>query len=160
MRELLKSDATDDEIYGAVNRVERSFIRVEADELTYPLHVILRTRLERDIVNGELSVSELPKKWNEMMKDLLDVDVPDDSQGCLQDVHWSGLAIGYFPTYLLGAVCAAQLEVYMRKDLDLDGLIRRGESEPIRAWLKDKVHRHGSYYESMDDLLEAQLGER
>jgi len=159
-RTTLGVDASDADLYGAVNAVKQSFIRVEADELTYPLHVILRTEIERDIVNGKMTVEQLPDVWNRKMKEMLDVDVPDDAKGCLQDVHWSGLAIGYFPTYLLGAICAAQLSHYIRLDLDVDSLVKEGDSAPIHAWLNDKVWRHGSAYESMDALLEAQLGER
>ena len=108
---------TSDCIYGAINSVSKSEIRVEADELTYPLHVILRYNIERDVVEGKLDVKDIPAKWNELMKTMLDVDITDDAKGCLQDVHWSGLAIGYFPTYLIGAVTAAQLAHYCEKDL-------------------------------------------
>lgn len=96
---------TCENIYGAINSVSKSEIRVEADELTYPLHVILRYNIERDVVEGKLDVKDIPTKWNELMKTMLDVEIEDDAKGCLQDVHWSGLAIGYFPTYLLGAIC-------------------------------------------------------
>jgi len=161
VRELMGVSASDEEIYRAVNHVNQGFIRVEADELTYPLHVILRTTLERDIVNGKMSVAELPQAWNALMKELLDVDVERDAQGCLQDVHWSGLAIGYFPTYLLGAICAAQLEHYIRKDLpEFDALVQGGEYAAIKGWLNEKIHKHGSFYGSMDELLERELGEK
>jgi Zn-dependent M32 family carboxypeptidase len=140
-RKSFDRDESDDAIFEAVNTVKRSLIRVEADELTYPLHVILRTRIERDVVNGVANVKDIPGLWNEGMKELLDVDVPDDAQGCLQDVHWSGLAIGYFPTYLLGAIAAAQLEHYIRKDLDFDTLVSKGEFGEIASWLKNKVHK-------------------
>uniref|UniRef100_A0A7S2MJV0 Carboxypeptidase n=1 Tax=Octactis speculum TaxID=3111310 RepID=A0A7S2MJV0_9STRA len=124
------------------------------------MHVILRTRLERDIVNGVISVKDLPRLWNEGMKSLLDVDVPNDAQGCLQDVHWSGLAIGYFPTYLIGAIAAAQLEHEIRKDLNFEGLCETGDFAPIQKWLKEKVHIHGSGYDSLDDLFLDQFGEK
>ena len=94
------------------------------------------------------------------MKDMIGVDVPDDAQGCLQDVHWSALAIGYFPTYLLGSATAAQLAHYCKQDIpDFDAKLEAGEFKEIKAWLTDKVHRHGRRYPSLDALLEDQLGE-
>ena len=159
-RKAFGREESDEEIYRAINTVKRSLIRVEADELTYPLHVILRTRIERDVVNGKVAVEDIPRLWNEGMKEMLDVEVPEDSKGCLQDVHWSGLAIGYFPTYLLGAVAAAQLEHHARVELgNFDELIERGEFDEIQAWLRDKVHRHGSEPSSIDELFKEQLGE-
>ena len=150
-----------EEVYAAVNSVSRGFIRVEADELTYPLHVILRYQIEKDVVEGKLDVKDIPKRWNEDMKSLLDVDVPSDTLGCLQDVHWSALAIGYFPTYLIGSSTAAQLAHYCRKDIpEMNELVEKGEFSKIREWLTDKIHRHGMRYESLDKLLEAQVGEK
>jgi carboxypeptidase Taq len=150
-----------EEIYAAANAVRPSLIRVEADELTYPLHVILRYNLERDVVDGKLDVADIPQAWKMEMKRTLGVDVPSDAAGCLQDVHWSALAVGYFPTYLIGAAAAAQLARYCRLDLpDMDEQIERGEFGEIRAWLTEKVHRHGRRPESLDELLEGQLGEK
>lgn len=155
-----QQDWTPEQVYGAVNTVSPGLIRVEADELTYPLHVILRYQLEKQILQGELDLAELPERWNTGMKELLNVDVPSDAEGCLQDVHWSGLAIGYFPTYLLGAATAAQLAHYCEKDVeDFEGLIERGDFAPIKAWLTDKIHRHGRRYDSLDSLLTDQVGE-
>eukprot|EP00815_Leptocylindrus_aporus_P000802 CAMPEP_0116055062 /NCGR_PEP_ID=MMETSP0322-20121206/3177_1 /TAXON_ID=163516 /ORGANISM="Leptocylindrus danicus var. apora, Strain B651" /LENGTH=526 /DNA_ID=CAMNT_0003538581 /DNA_START=159 /DNA_END=1739 /DNA_ORIENTATION=- len=149
-----------EELYGAVNAVSRSFIRVEADELTYPLHVILRYTIEKEVIEGKLDVSDIPSRWNGLMKDTLSVDVPSDSKGCLQDVHWSMLAFGYFPTYLLGAACAAQLAHFCHQDIpDMDEKISNGEFAEIKAWLTSKVHRHGSRYKSLDQLLTEQVGE-
>ena len=143
-----------------MNGVSQSLIRVEADELTYPLHVILRYNIEKDIVEGTLDVADLPARWNKDMKDLLGAEVPSGDIGCLQDVHWSGLAIGYFPTYLIGAATSAQLEHYCRKDIsDFDSKIENGEFSEIRKWLTDKIHSHGKRYESLDDLLRDQIGE-
>jgi len=151
---------TPEEVYGAVNRVSNSFIRVEADELTYPLHVILRYTIEKDVIGGKLAVGDISKRWNEDMKSLLDVDVTSDDKGVLQDVHWSALAFGYFPTYLIGAIAAAQLFHYCEKDIpDIDARIEAGDFQPIKDWLKDKVHKHGRRYESLDGMLEDQLGE-
>ncbi len=149
-----------DEVYGAVNRVSNSFIRVEADELTYPLHVILRYNIEKDVIGGKQDVAELNTRWNEDMKKLLDVDVISDDKGVLQDVHWSALAFGYFPTYLIGAICAAQLFEYCSKDIpDIEEKIESGDFEPIKEWLSTKIHKHGRRYESLDSMLEDQLGE-
>ena len=149
-----------EELYGAVNRVSNSFIRVEADELTYPLHVILRYTIEKDVIGGNLSVSDISKRWNADMKSLLDVDVESDDMGVLQDVHWSALAFGYFPTYLIGAIAAAQLFHYCQNDIDdIDSKIEAGDFQPIKDWLKVKVHQHGRRYESLDSMLEDQLGE-
>ena len=149
------------ELYEAVNAIDfENLIRVEADELTYPLHVILRYNIERDVVSGSLNVEDIPTRWNADMKDLLDIDVPDDTRGALQDIHWSCLAIGYFPTYLLGSMMAAQLSHYCRLDMpDMDDRIREGKFEDIRNWLTEKVHRHGKRYKSLDELLVAQVGE-
>lgn len=149
-----------EELYGAVNAVSRSFIRVEADELTYPLHVILRYTIEKEVIEGKLNVSDIPYRWNGLVQDTLSVDVPSDSKGCLQDVHWSMLAFGYFPTYLLGAACAAQLAHFCHQDIpDMDEKISNGEFAEIKAWLTSKVHRHGSRYKSLDQLLTEQVGE-
>ena len=151
---------TPEEIYGAVNRVSNSFIRVEADELTYPLHVILRYNIEKDVISGSLPVKDIATRWNADMKALLDVDVTSDDLGVLQDVHWSGLAFGYFPTYLLGAIAASQLFHYCQQDIpDIEAKIESGDFQPIKDWLKDKVHKHGRRYASLDSMLEDQLGE-
>jgi Zn-dependent M32 family carboxypeptidase len=153
-------DYSSEEVYGAVNAASKSLIRVEADELTYPLHVILRYNIEKDVFSGNLAVSDINKRWNDDMKQLLDTEVPSDDKGCLQDVHWSALAFGYFPTYLIGAIAAAQLFHYCEQDIaDLDQKVERGEFHEIKEWLTNKVHRHGKRYESLDALLEDQLGE-
>lgn len=161
LKEYLGVDATPEQCYKAVNAVAPGLIRVQADELTYPLHVILRYRIEREMMEGRLPVVDVPSRWNRDMKTLLNVDVPNDAQGCLQDIHWSSLAIGYFPTYLLGSATAAQLAHYCKNDIkDFDEKIATGEFAPIKAWLKDKIHRHGRRYASLDALLEDQVGEK
>ena len=149
-----------EQVYGAVNAVAPSLIRVEADELTYPLHVIMRYGIEKDVIGGNLEVKDIPDRWKQDMKAMLDVDVPDDATGCLQDIHWASLAFGYFPTYLIGSATAAQLAHYCRQDLQMDELIEKGEFAEIKQWLTDKIHRHGKRYESLDALLEDQLGEK
>jgi carboxypeptidase Taq len=149
-----------DDVYGAVNAASKSFIRVEADELTYPLHVVLRYNIEKDVIAGKLAVKDISERWNEDMQRLLNVKVPSDDKGCLQDVHWSGLAFGYFPTYLIGAIAAAQLFHYCHKDIpNMERMIEDGNFSEIQQWLTDKVHRHGRRYESLDALLMDQLGE-
>jgi carboxypeptidase Taq len=138
---------SDDDWYRAVNDVRPSLIRTESDEATYNLHVLLRFELEKAMLTGDLSVADLPGAWNERMKRYLGVDVPDDARGCLQDIHWSGGAIGYFPTYTLGNLYAAQFFEQARADLgDLDGQFARGEFGPLLGWLRENVHRHGKRY--------------
>jgi carboxypeptidase Taq len=149
-----------DDVYEAVNAVEPSLIRVEADELTYPLHVILRYGIEKDVIAGRLAVADIPQRWNDDMQRMLGVTVPNDAKGCMQDVHWPSMAFGYFPTYLIGSATAAQLAHYCTKELDLPALCAAGDFAPIKAWLTQKVHCHGMRYKSLDALLEDQLGER
>ena len=125
--------------------VRRSTIRVDADELTYPAHVILRFRLERAMIAGELDVAGLPGAWNSGLKTLLGVTPPDDAQGCLQDIHWYDGAFGYFPSYTLGAMAAAQLMQAARARVsDLDASFSRGDLSPLLGWLRTHVHRVGS----------------
>jgi len=151
---------TADDIYGAVNRVSNSLIRVEADELTYPLHVILRYNIEKDVMGGTLAVADISQRWNEDMKSLLDVEVTSEDQGVLQDVHWSAMAFGYFPTYLIGAVAAAQLYHYCQQEIpDMESKIEQGDFQPIKEWLTLKIHQHGRRYPSLDRMFEDQLGE-
>ena len=136
VRERLGVEADDDALYAACNALQRpSLIRVEADELQYPLHVILRFEIERGVLNGEVSVDDIPAVWDKRMSELLGVEVPSNAKGCLQDVHWSGLAIGYFPSYLLGAMMAAQLWHHCRLAVpDVDGKIASGDFAPILSW--------------------------
>ncbi len=145
-------------LYRAVNRVQPSFIRVEADEATYGLHIILRFELEQELIEGRLKVSELPEAWNARFKAYLGLDVPDDSLGVLQDVHWSMGAIGYFSTYALGNLIGGQLWERAHIDVsDLDDQLRAGELWGLREWLREHVHQHGSKF-SMPELLERVVG--
>jgi len=147
-----------DALYRAVNLVKPSLIRVEADEATYGLHVVLRFELEQDLIEGRLKVADLPQAWNAKVKEYLGIDVPDDAHGVLQDVHWSGMAIGYFPTYALGNLIAGQLWERAHNDVpDLDERIAAGEVTPLREWLRDHVHRHGSKWDARE-LLERVTG--
>ncbi|MDA7979376.1 MAG: carboxypeptidase M32 [Pirellulales bacterium] len=136
-----------DDFFFAINDVRPSLIRVEADEATYNLHILIRFELEQALLNQDLSVADLPGAWNEKYSEFLGVRPPDDAQGCLQDIHWSGGAIGYFPTYSLGNLYAAQLFESANSDLGaLQDQFRRGEFGTLREWLRDKVHQHGRRY--------------
>ena len=141
------SDVSTEGLTAAMNTCTPSLIRVESDEPTYNLHVMIRFGLERAMVRGDLSIADLPAAWNEQYKALLGVDVPDDRRGCLQDVHWSFGLIGYFPTYSLGNLYAAQLwETINERIPDLDAKMARGEFAELLAWLRENIHRHGRRY--------------
>ena len=151
-------DLTVEAVYEAVNRIyPDNLVRVEADELTYHMHIILRCEIDRAFVEGDLSVKEMPETWNEKMDDYLGV-VPDtDAEGCLQDIHWS-YGFGAFQSYTVGSVLAAQLNAAIREDLDVDGLVREGEFDPIREWMAERIHRPGQRY-TTDELVEEATGE-
>ncbi len=147
-----------DNIRRLVTRVERGFIRVEADEVTYPAHVVLRFRLERAMLAGELEPRDLPVAWREGLDGLLGVVPPDDRQGCLQDVHWYGGDWGYFPTYTLGAMAAAQLfRAACAEDGDIVAGLGRGDFRPLMAWLRARVHELASLY-GTDEVLRRATG--
>ncbi len=148
---------TPDELYRAVNRVEPSLIRIEADELTYALHIMVRYELERRLMNREITTKELPAEWNRLYKEYLGVDVPDDTHGVLQDSHWSGGSLGYFPSYALGSAYGAQLLARMRETVDVDGCARRGDLAPINAWLGEHIWQYGCLYEP-GELFERAAG--
>jgi carboxypeptidase Taq len=131
--------------YRAVNRVQPTFIRVESDEATYSLHVILRFELEQELINRRVAVEDLPEAWKERFRSYFGLEVPDDAQGVLQDVHWAAGLFGYFPTYAIGNLVAGQLWERVRVDLpDLDARVSQGELNELREWLREHVHRHGS----------------
>jgi len=139
-------------------RIEPGFIRVDADEMTYPAHVILRFRLEQALISGDLVVADLPTAWNDGLKDLLGIVPPDDARGCLQDIHWYDGALGYFPSYTLGAMAAAQLMASARRALpDLDAALAQGDLSPLLGWLRTHVHGQGSRL-GFNDLLRAATG--
>ena len=145
------ADVSADAFYFAVNDVRPSFIRVEADEATYNLHILLRFSLEEALVDGDLAVADVPGAWNERFERDFGLKPPDDAHGCLQDVHWSAGLIGYFPTYTLGNLYAAQFFEAARRDLgDLDGQFAGGEFGPLSGWLRDRVHRHGMRYRATE----------
>ena len=145
-------------LYRAVNRVAPSLIRVEADEVTYGLHIVLRFELEQELVEGRLAVADLSEAWNARYKEYLGVDVPDDAHGVLQDVHWSAGLIGYFPTYALGNLIAGQLFGRAQADLpDLDAQLAAGRLYGLREWLREHVHQHGAKF-STNELLQRVVG--
>ncbi len=133
-----------DDLYFAVNDVRPSFIRVEADEATYNLHILLRFELEQALVSGDLAPADVPGAWNEKFRHYLGLTPPDDKRGCLQDIHWSFGGIGYFPTYTLGNLYAAQFMESVRSDLPrIDDDFRRGEFGRLRGWLRERIHSQG-----------------
>ncbi len=143
-----------DTFYRAINKVEPSFIRVEADEMTYNMHVMTRFELECDILTKKLAVKDLPEAWNAKYTEYLGVTPKTDSEGCLQDVHWSGGSIGYFPTYSMGNLLSYQLWNVLERDLgDTNALISNGEFQPILGWLQDKVYTKGRYYTPKDLVM-------
>ena len=128
-------------------------IRVDADELTYGLHVVVRFELEQEMLSGALSLDELPEAWNARMKTYLGVDVPDAARGVLQDVHWSLGLVGYFPTYVIGSIASAQIwEKLLAAIPDLPEQMRRGEFLGLREWLRDNLHRHGRKFTPRETL--------
>lgn len=139
---FLKS-VSDDDFYFAFNKVEPSFIRTEADELTYNLHIIIRYELEKAMIEGNIDLGDLPNLWNKKYEDYLGITPPNNSKGILQDVHWSGGYFGYFPTYILGSMYSATVMKKMREELDVDECLKKHELQPIRDWLKERVHKHG-----------------
>jgi carboxypeptidase Taq len=142
-----------DAFVAAINRAEPGFIRVEADETTYSLHIILRFGLERRLIEGTLEPKDVRDAWNEGMHELLGLDVPDDTQGVLQDTHWSGGGIGYFPTYALGNVISLQIWAVVREALpDLDAQLESGELEPLSTWLRENLYSLGRKLKPMETL--------
>lgn len=135
-------------LFRQATRVERSFIRVDADEVTYPAHIILRYRLEKDLIAGKLRVKDLPDAWNAAMQDLIGAVPPDNRRGCLQDIHWYCGSFGYFPAYALGAIMAAQFAAKMKRDIpDLDARLEKGDFAAFVGWLRDNVHAKGCLYQ-------------
>jgi carboxypeptidase Taq len=132
-------------IYRLANRVRRSLIRIDADELTYPVHVMLRYELEQKILDNKLRVADIPEAWNHAMENRLGIRPASDAEGCLQDIHWAGGAFGYFPSYALGAIIAAQFYESLRKDCPtLDDDLAAGQFTGLFAWLRENVHQHAA----------------
>ena len=143
-----------EEIYKGINEVLPSLIRVEADELTYSLHIMVRYEIEKGILSGEYSVKDLPKIWNEKMYEYLGVVPENDSEGVLQDVHWSCGLIGYFPSYALGNVYSLQILNAMKKELNIEGVLERGELKKIKTWLEEKIHKYGKLKTPKEIMVE------
>ena len=150
----------EESFYRAVNKVHPSLIRIDADEVTYNLHIILRFELEQELIEGRLAVADLPEAWNARMKEYLGVDVPDDARGVLQDMHWGAGALGYFPTYALGNVMSVQIWKRALEDLgDLDDRFERGEFGDLREWLRDNLYVLGAKF-TPQETMERVTGSR
>lgn len=140
---------TPEELYRAINKVQPSLIRTEADELTYHLHIIIRYELEKALIEGSLEVSDLPSAWNAKYAQYLGIEVPDDAKGCLQDVHWSHGSFGYFPTYSLGSLYTAQISGCIQKELpEFEKFLQEGQFDIIKDWLSGRIYIHGRKYTS------------
>ena len=151
-------DVTPQEAYEAANRIyPDNLVRVEADELTYHMHIILRSEIGRQFVEGDLAVEDVPQAWNDRMDEYLGVRPETDAEGCLQDIHWTS-RFAAFQGYTVGSVLAAQIDATVRDDLDVDGLVREGEFEPIHDWMVENVHSHGKRY-TTPELIEEATGE-
>lgn len=141
------SDVDAEMFYKAVNKAEPSLIRTEADELTYCNHIMIRYEIEKQLIAGSLTVADVPAAWNCLYKEYLGVDVPNDAKGCLQDVHWAGGMLGYFPSYALGSAYGAQMLAKMEEDLgDVYADVANGDLSRVTGWLKEKIHRHASFH--------------
>ena len=144
------------ELHRALVAVEPSLIRVSADPLTYPLHIVLRFELELALIEGDLAVADLPGAWRDGVRRLLGIEVPSDALGCLQDIHWGGGSFGYFPSYAVGCLIAAQLWETMERDIGpRDGDLAQGEVSAIQSWLAGRVHRHGRRLDTIPLVEEA-----
>jgi len=148
---------SEEDLYSAVNLSKPSLIRTEADELTYPLHVMIRYELEKALSAGDLKVADIPGEWNRLYREVLGVDVPDDRRGCLQDSHWSFGGVGYFPSYALGSAYGVQMLRQMEKDIDVWNTVEKGDLQPVTAWLTERIHQYGSL-KKPQDLLPAAMG--
>lgn len=151
VKELLNLDLSLEEFVNELNNAHPSLIRTEADELTYCFHIIVRYEIEREIFNGDVNIDELPKLWNSKMKEYLGVDVPNDSMGIMQDVHWSEGSFGYFPSYLLGSIYDGMFMETIEKDLgNIDDLLQDGRIKEITKYLGEKIHQYGGAYNSLE----------
>ncbi|HET6991679.1 MAG TPA: carboxypeptidase M32 [Bacteroidia bacterium] len=157
--EQLKNSSAE-EIFSAINVVQPSLIRINADELTYHFHVMIRFEVEKELFENKIQVEDIPAFWNQRYKDYLGIDVPKDSEGCLQDVHWSHGSFGYFPTYSLGSFYAAQFFAKAKKDIpSLEKEIESGNFSSLLNWLRENIHRHGRQFEAKE-LCERVTGEK
>lgn len=153
------SHITVDQFYKGINKVQPSLIRTEADELTYHFHVMIRYEIEKMLIDGSIKTKDIPAYWNEHYEKYLGIKVPDDKNGCLQDVHWSHGSFGYFATYSLGSLYATQLfAAYQRQNPALENELTLGNNEPLLQWLRQQIHCHGRYYTS-EELCKKVTGE-
>lgn len=149
-----------DEFYRSINEVKPSFIRIEADELTYALHIMIRYELEKGLINGDIAVKDLPDLWNKLMVEYLGIEPPTDRDGVLQDIHWAGGDFGYFPSYALGYMYAAQIHHTLADELNLDNLVASGNFAPILEWLSKNIHQYGKMKKPLEiikDVTKEQL---
>lgn len=152
------SGVSEEAFYRAVNKAEPSLVRTEADELTYCLHIMVRYEIEKMLMEKTVPIRDVPAVWNRLMREYLGVCVPDDRRGALQDSHWSGGSIGYFPSYALGNAYAAQIMRRMKKDVDVDKAVRVGDLSPVVSWLTAHIYRFGSMFDP-GELFERCCGE-
>ncbi len=144
--------------YRAINRSQPDLIRIEADELTYTLHIMVRYEIEKQLIGGTLAVMDVPQEWNRLYREYLGVDVPNNTKGCLQDSHWSGGAIGYFPSYAIGSAYGPQMLHKMEEEIgDIWEKVAQGDLKDVTAWLKEKIHRHASFHKPTE-LFESVCG--
>lgn len=139
-----------DDFVSIINKVQLSKIRIEADELTYPLHIIVRFEIEKGLLDGSIEVDELPAIWNKKMQDYFGLEISNDSEGVMQDIHWATSFYGYFPTYALGNIYNAQMYYTMKQEVDFDSFLANGSIKPIRNWLRDNVHKKTGLYDPED----------
>ena len=153
------SDVNEDKFYRAINKAEPSLIRTEADELTYCLHIMVRYEIEKQLIAGTLAVRDVPGEWKRLYKEYLGVDVPSDREGCLQDSHWSGGSIGYFPSYALGSAYGAQMLSKMQEEIgDIWGDVAKGDLGKVTGWLRSHIHRYASF-QKPGELFRSVCGE-
>jgi carboxypeptidase Taq len=149
----------EENLYKIYTQVKKGFIRVDADELTYPAHVIVRYEIERDLINGVIEHTDVPAIWDEKMKASLGISTKDNyKNGCMQDIHWTGGSFGYFPSYTLGAMYAAQYKATMTQTVDIDAAIQSGDLSPIFQWLSDNIWSQASLH-TTDELVKRATGE-
>ncbi|MEG1757090.1 MAG: carboxypeptidase M32 [Oscillospiraceae bacterium] len=158
LRELFPcqfDDVSAHELYLAINKAAPSLIRIDADELTYSMHIMVRYEIEKLLFEDKITTKELPETWNRLYREYLGVEVPDDAHGVLQDSHWSGAQFGYFPTYSIGSAYAAQLYEVMKRDIDVEALVADGELAPVCEWLRERIWRFGKLYKPSEMIERA-----
>ena len=157
--EFLPKGCSPQDIFTELNTVRPSALRINADEFTYLLHVIIRYEIERDVIGGCIETGDIPRVWREKYREYLGVEPENDREGVLQDIHWAGGYVGYFPSYIVANLAAAQLKYAMERDIgDLDETVRRGDFDKVRDWLSDNIFTHGAVY-STDELIKRASGE-